>query len=78
MGNKSSLFLRHEEIAQIQNETGCKLLQSAGETPKQRVTLKRKPTTIIVEILLKTNTQLRVAYSFNVNNNISQSVANVH
>lgn len=32
MGNKSSLFLRHEEIAQIQNETGCKLLQGPGET----------------------------------------------
>jgi len=23
MGNKSSLFLRNEEIAQIQEETGC-------------------------------------------------------
>lgn len=25
MGNKSSLLLREEEIAQIQEETGCKL-----------------------------------------------------
>lgn len=27
MGNKSSLLLRPEEIAQIQEETGCKFLQ---------------------------------------------------
>lgn len=26
MGNKSSLLLREEEIAQIQEETGCKYL----------------------------------------------------
>lgn len=26
MGNKSSLLLRQEEIAQIQDETGCKHL----------------------------------------------------
>lgn len=28
MGNKSSLLLREEEIAQIQEETGCKYLLS--------------------------------------------------
>lgn len=27
MGNRSSLLLRKEEIAQIRNETGCKLLE---------------------------------------------------
>jgi hypothetical protein len=28
MGNKSSLLLREEEIAQIQEETGCKFLHN--------------------------------------------------
>lgn len=47
MGNKSSLLLREEEIAQIQEETGCKSKVIEFNRTKSRDLEKTKRTLVI-------------------------------